>query len=182
MKIDANKVIEERLAACMGLDKYVVIMHQVMEVDVSKDAVFQRRFNSFYMVRRNAAWRKVYYELFESMKSKPATFAEIITTLYEQTGNVEASFSSKMLATLYPDKPLWDRHVVRNLRLHLTGRTKQKQLENAIELYAKIEKWYGDFLSTSDAKECLAVFDRALPRYTSISDVKKIDFFLWSIR
>lgn len=182
MKIDANKIIEERLAASMGLDKYDEIMRQVNTVDVSRDADFQRQFNGFYIVRRNADWRKIYYELFETMKTKPATFAIIIMKLFEKTGNIEASFSSKMLATLNPDKPIWDRYVVQNLGLRLTGKSKQEQLENAIELYSDIEKWYSNFLGTDDAKECLTVFDVTLPRYTWLSDVKKIDFFLWSIR
>lgn len=110
MKIDANKIIEERLAASMGLDKYDEIMRQVNTVDVSRDADFQRQFNGFYIVRRNADWRKIYYELFETMKTEPVTFAIIITKLFEKTGNIEASFSSKMLATLNPDKPIWDRY------------------------------------------------------------------------
>lgn len=182
MKIDANKIIEERLATSMGLDKYYQIMHRVNSANVSNDADFQRQFNGFYIVRRNADWRKVYYELFETMKTEPATFAKIITTLFEKTGNIEASFSSKMLATLYPDKPILDRYVVQNLGLQLTGKSKQDRLENAITLYSDIEKWYSDFLGTDDSKECLAVFNRTLPKYSWLSDVKKVDFFLWSIR
>ena len=182
MKIDANKIIEERLAASMGLDKYDDIMHRVNSVNVSRDADFQRQFNGFYIVRRNAEWRKIYYEQFETMKTEPATFAIIITKLFEKTGNIEASFSSKMLGTLNPDKPIWDRYVVQNLGLRLTGKSKQEQLENAIKLYSDIEKWYSNFLGTDDAKECLTVFNCTLPRYTWLSDVKKVDFFLWSIR
>ena len=182
MKIDANKLIEERIYVGLGLDKYNFIMRRVKSVDVSADAIFQKQFNGYYQVRRNDTWRKVYYDLFEAMKTKPATFAEIITTLYEKTGNIEASFSSKLLSTLYPDKPIWDQYVVQNLGLQLTGKSKQIQLNNAIALYAAIEKWYDSFLGTDDAKECITVFDRTLPKYTWLSDTKKIDFFLWSMR
>ena len=182
MKIDAKKLIEERLAVSMGLDKYGIIINRVNAVNVSKDTDFQRQFNGLYGVRRNSEWRKIYYDLFEKMKAGPATFAKIITALFEKTGQIEASFSSKMLATLHMDKPIWDRHVVQNLGLLLTGKNKQEQLENAIALYFDIEKWYSNFLGTNDAKKCLSIFDSALPRYTWLSDVKKIDFFLWSIK
>ena len=128
MKLDANKIIEERLAASLGLDKYDQIMHRVNFVNVSNDTDFQRQFNGFYIVRRNADWRKVYYELFETMKTEPAAFSKIITTLFEKTGNIEASFSSKMLATLYSDKPILDSHVVQTLGLQLTGKSKQDRL------------------------------------------------------
>lgn len=182
VSIDAKKILEERLASSLGLDKYSRIMQKFKEVNVSMDKDFQREFNGFYIVRRNAEWRKIYYDLFERMKTEEATFSKIITYLFERTGNIEASFSSKMLATIYPDRPIWDQYVVRNLNLKLTGKTKQETLNNAIMLYSDIEDWYHGFLQTEDAKECIAVFNSMLPKYSWVSDLKKVDFFLWSIR
>jgi len=182
INFDVNKIFQERLAASMGLDKYQFIMEQVKKIDVSLDADFQRTFNGFYIVRRNEAWRKVYYEYFEAVKGGTPTFASILTHLYECTGNIEPSFSSKMLATICPDKPIWDRYVVQNLSMELVGTTKEERLANAIALYADMEKWYADFLKTDKAKECIEVFDRVMPDYKHISDIKKIDTILWSIR
>lgn len=46
-----------------------------------------------------------------------------------------------------------------------------------------VKQWHLEkYLSTSEAKEQLALFDRYLPEYSWLSDVKKIDFMLWSIR
>lgn len=182
INFDVNKVFQERLAASMGLDKYQFIIEKVKETDVSMDVDFQRIFNGFYIVRRNEAWRKVYYKCFENVKGSAPTFASILTHLYECTGNIEPSFSSKMLATILPDKPIWDRYVVQNLNLELVGRTKEERLANAIALYANIEKWYADFLQTDKAKECIEAFDRVMPDYKHISSIKKIDCILWSIR
>ena len=67
MNFDVNKVFQNRLAESMGLDKYQYIMEQVKITDISADADFQRTFNGFYIVRRNEAWRKVYYEHFEKV-------------------------------------------------------------------------------------------------------------------
>ena len=39
-----------------------------------------------------------------------------------------------------------------------------------------------EFLETDKARECIAVFDLALPNYSWISDIKKVDAILWSIR
>ena len=182
INFDVNKVFQERLAASMGLDKYQFIMEQVKKTDVSIDADFQRTFNGFYIVRRNEAWRKVYYEHFENVKGSTPTFASILTHLYECTGNIEPSFSSKMLATIFPDKPIWDRYVVQNLNMELVGTTKEERLANAIALYADMEKWYAVFLQTDKAKECIEAFDRVMPDYKHISSIKKIDSILWSIR
>ncbi len=182
INFDVNKIFQERLASSMGLDKYQFIMEQVKKTDVSTDTVFQRTFNGFYIVRRNETWRKVYYDHFESVKGSTPTFASILTHLYEHTGNIEPSFSSKMLATIFPDKPIWDRYVVQNLNMELVGATKEERLSNAIALYADMEKWYADFLQTDKAKECIEAFERVMPDYKHISSVKKIDSILWSIR
>ena len=182
MNFDVNKVFQDRLASSMGLDKYLYIIDQLGKTDVSNDADFQRTFNSFYVVRRNEAWRKVYYQLFEQVKTGTPTFASILTYMYEFTGNIEPSFSSKMLATIFPEKPIWDKYVLQNLNMELVGTTKQKRLDNAIALYADIEKWYDTFLGTNKAKECIEVFDNVIPDYQHISSIKKIDSILWSVR
>ena len=70
MNIDVKEILQNKLAASLGLDKYQYIMTHVMETDVSADEDFQRIFNGFYIVRRNEQWRKVYYSYFEEVKKK----------------------------------------------------------------------------------------------------------------
>lgn len=182
MKIDARKILENRLVTSMGLDKYARIMSAVRNVDVSKDEDFQHTFNGFYIVRRNGDWRKIYYNLFEHYKTENSAFGEVLLILFRETGNIEPSFTSKMLATLDPQKPIWDRYIIQNLRLKLSGNTKEEKLHCTIALYAKIEQWYMDYLNTTEARECISVFDNSLPSYSWLSDIKKIDCLLWSIR
>ncbi len=74
IRIDAEKVIETRIAESMGGDKYKKIMDRVRRADVSSDREFQRTFNSFYRIRRNEEWRKAYYNLFEELKSSKTVF------------------------------------------------------------------------------------------------------------
>ena len=50
------------------------------------------------------------------------------------------------------------------------------------DLYDQMRSWYADFLQTENGKDCTIEFDRTLPGYVWMSDVKKIDFYLWSIR
>lgn len=87
-----------------------------------------------------------------------------------------------MLATIDSTKPIWDQYVLKNLNLELKGKTQKEKLENAIRLYSEIEKWYNDFLQTQKAVECIKVFDKIFPDYVHVSDIKKIDTILWSIR
>lgn len=182
MQINVKEILEKRLAESLGLDKYRYIMDHVLEVDISKDKDFQRVFNGFYIVRRNEEWREIYYDYFERMKDKEVSFSEIINYLYEKTGNIEPSFSSKMLATIDSQKPIWDRYVVQNLNIKLDGGTKEEKIENAIQLYAEMEKWYAEYMASDDGKACIQGFNDALPTYKWVSDIKKIDALLWSIR
>lgn len=182
LQFNPSEVLEKRLASSLGLDRYAEIMRKARIVDISTDHDFQHLFNAFYRVRRNEDWRKTYYALFEEMKHGVPNFEAILRILYEKTGNIEASFSSKMLATLCPEKPIWDRYVLENLGLKLDGSSKEQQLRNAVLLYKEIENWYFSFLTTDNAQACLEAFDNTFHRFTWISDIKKIDCFLWSIR
>ena len=136
----------------------------------------------FYRVRRNAEWGKCYYKIFEQAKKEHYFFADVIGCLYVETGNIEASFSSKMIATIDPNKPIWDQYVLQNLGLELKGKNPRERVENAILIYDRIERWYKDYLTTEEARKNIKEFDRWLPSYSWIPDIKKIDYLLWSKR
>ena len=120
--------------------------------------------------------------MFLTAKAHRYSFEQIITALFNATGNVEASFSSKMLATIDDSKPIWDQYVLQNLGLELTGKAQEEKLQNAIALYDAILSWYDKYLQTDEAQENIQEFDRWLPQYSWISSVKKIDCLLWSKR
>lgn len=175
--INAKEVLQAQLARGLGLDRYAEIMHGD---PASPD--FQRAFNGYYRIRRNEEWRKCYYDLFAKARAGHYSFEQIITELYRLTGNVEASFSSKMLATIDASKPIWDQYVLQNLGLELMGKTQEEKLQNAVTLYDQIVTWYSDYLTTDEARENIMEFDRLLPEYAWVSDTKKIDCLLWSKR
>ena len=170
-------VMRNLLASSIGLDKYSTIINTYKNVDVSNDIKFQRNFNGFYVIRRNIDWLNNYYTLFERVKGQETTFEEILRELYDLTnGRIEASFSSKMYATLYPEKPIWDQFVLKFLRLKMPDGNSEIRLKAAIVLYSDIEEWYKEFLCKENAKLCLALFDEIFPDYKWVSDIMKIDF------
>ena len=175
--INAAEILHAQLARSLGLDRYAEIMAgDPMCPD------FQRAFNGYYRVRRNESWRRQYYALFVKARKERYTFEQILTSLFQVTGNVEASFSSKMLATIDASKPIWDQYVLQNLGLELIGKAQEEKLKNAVFLYGRIERWYADYLTTAEAKDAIAAFDQLLPDYAWVSDIKKIDCLLWSKR
>ena len=70
--LNPHRIIEARIAESMGFDKYKMIIENVRKVDVSADLDFQRTYNGFYRIRRNAEWRAAYSIMASLKKSKTA--------------------------------------------------------------------------------------------------------------
>lgn len=163
----------------IGIRKYNWIMSRVHEADVSADGEFQKFYNGFYRMRqRPADFYKTYYAFLEENKDNRAlTFEKVLTHLYEETGSIHASFSSKLLATINPDMPIWDKFVLQNLGLRTPYYYEKDRLQKTVLLYQRICDWY----KSEEAMEKLQFFNEMFPN-TEISDVKKIDFILWATR
>ena len=159
--------------------KYAWIMKKFAEGDCGEE--FRKRYCGFYRVRRDAAWRNSYFCLMEKFrKRKGVSFGEILRALHKETGQVEASFASKMLATLDDRMPIWDSRVLAALSIKSGGKTAEEKMDNAIRRYDRITKWYVDFQNSERATGMIREFDEAFPGLRGISVVKKIDFLLWA--
>jgi hypothetical protein len=179
IKIKEN-IFEEVLAAALGLDKYEAIIAH----NESTNITFRRKFNAYFRVRRNPSWQKSFYNLFDTLwSSKNVSFESIIRNLYEKTGQVEPSFSSKMLHVLNPVMPIWDKYVLKNLgfKTSLRGSPEDK-IKEAIDIYNSIIEFYLDYLKSNDGKVFVNKFNLHLPIYSHLSDLKKLDAILWKIR
>ncbi|MBR7069574.1 MAG: molybdenum cofactor biosynthesis protein MoaE [Oxalobacter sp.] len=166
------------------IECYFNIIKTIDSTNVTTNLEFQRKFNHFYRVRRNKEWRDIFYSLMEKCKSnKNITFEYIIKEFYDKTQRVEASFSSKILASLNPSMPIFDSIVLKKLNI------KSKILKNAddrmsqrISQYNCIVDFYKGFLTTEKAGKYISKFDAEFPEFKSIINTKKIDFLLWGSR
>ena len=176
--LDPHRIIETRIAESMGFDKYKMSIEHVRKVDVSADLDFQRTYNGFYRIRRNAEWRAAYYGIFEEIKNSSPTFEQIIRTLYRDTGNIEASFSSKMLATIRPEMPILDQFVLTFFNLIIEGYTPEERINSAMEVYRKIVEEESKMLKDPTVKKEVKQFKEYFMDY-KISDVKALDYMIW---
>ena len=166
----------------LALDKYNYIKENIYKCDISKDNEFQKVFNAFYRVRRDEKWRKVFYTYFESIKDKKnITFEEIVSYMYKKTGNIEASFCSKLLSTINPNMPIWDQYVLANLYLYVKGKTKVEKLKDTIAVYNKIIEIENNKLKQKDIQQAIKDFKEYFPEY-NLSDIKILDYILWNSR
>lgn len=147
----------------------------------------RRRFNAYYGVRRNAAWRTAFYERFEAAKHSPDTgidlFAASVRDLAARTGRVEASFVSKLVATLDPEYPIID-SVVRQWLVPLTEAPPFKaSVDSVITYYEWLTNFMAEVVVSREAQAWTKAFDETFPTRpgeTAISAMKKLDFLIWA--
>ena len=164
-----------------GLDRYLWLQRRVRLCDVSTNVEFQRCFSGFYKVRRNSQWRSVYFGLLESSKTKRIEFPEALTEINRRTGRIEASFASKLIATLDPAKPVIDKFILEHFELRLPGWGLPDREAKTISLYSNLCDKYSALIQSPTGRMILELFDSRYP-CAAVTELKKIDLVLWQIR
>jgi hypothetical protein len=157
-----------------GIAKYILIMESLYAVNVSSDAAFQRLYNAFYRVqRRPRNWYQAYFQLMEELKKTRPSFPRVLTELNARLGKYEPSFSSKLVATIDPWKPVWDEFVLKNTEHTPPAYTSPTKHDEAVVCYNSIQTWYMRFMATDEAKNWIRLFNGNVPSYYKITDVKR---------
>lgn len=187
MILDHKTVLAEALDNAFHLQEYCSLIERINTDDFKATPEFRKSFNAFFTVRqRKPSWYDCYYSLMEQQKTTPKSFEELLRILYAENHTIEVSFVSKMMAAVNPELPIWDRYVIQNLGFlneweRFRQKTAEERIRKAVEIYDAIIHWYQEFLASENGKLCVRCFDEAVPEYKNrISDVKKIDYWLWS--
>ncbi len=169
--------------ARVGIDKYLEIMRLFPVTDVSKDSEFQRKYNNFYKMRqRTQEFYQVYYGYMQDMKGKDLEFKDALKYFHSRLNRVEASFSSKLVATHNPDLPVWDQFILKNIGIRAPAYNENRRIDKIIAIYDQIRSWYQTFLNSEKAQLMIGLFDEKVNSSHMITDLKKIDFILWQTR
>ena len=150
---------------------------------------FRTRFNGYYGVRRNAAWRAEFYAHFEYMKglepNPKVLFEGRLRALYGATGRVEASFISKAVATLHPASPVIDKVLRDRFASLVAAPAFGRGVDEALAYYAWLSAVMTGLAATAEARDWVGQFDAAFTDVAgaaAIHPVKKLDFLLWGGR
>jgi hypothetical protein len=172
-----------------GINKYLGIMKLLDDstVNVETSPEFRKAFNGFYKVRRYSTdWYNQYYGLMQSYRSKGIQpgFDQVLDEMYQLTGNLEASFSSKLVHTLNPGAVVWDKYVLANTGLKAPPQWHDmtERLQNAKVTYVILTQWFADFTDSDEGRHWIKAFDELIPEHSQLTDLKKIDFILWQLR
>jgi hypothetical protein len=165
-----------------GLDRYLWLQARRDGGDVRSDALYRKRFNAFYKVCRNRRWQDGFFDLLEGMKrARTVSFDDVLDTLYGATGRVEASFASKLVATLDPDMPVIDSMVLRNLNLRLPAFGTEQRSSGVKELHRALVTSFAEFLKTENGRYLVRRFRETYPT-ANITETKMLDLVLWQTR
>lgn len=181
-----DSFLEETLVSAYELDDYIKIMEKISAKKYDKE--FRKEFNGYYRIRQKSKqWYNCYYSLLEEQSEKNRSFREILEILYDKGGEnkVEASFASKLLASVDPEKAIWDSKVLKNIGFYNEWNNYElyhgtERIELADRIYNNINSIYNDYLLSKYGKEIIRKFDEMLPSYKEkITNIKKIDCIIW---
>lgn len=194
-----GETIGEYLLNRKSIDKYLGIMNFTSTPDFASYPEFQKMFNTFYGLNVSGGMNiKNFYSIFskyekEKAKKKIFAYTNIINDLYDPTigtGRVEKSFASKMLHTFDPNEPIIDSVVLKKLlndpdtAPFFEGIKKSGSFTvgNSIDLHNALKKcYYEKLIPFAKGIGYFMEFDKLFPGAKSISETKKIDFYLWAM-
>ena len=209
--INIDKVKQNLKKRKSKIRSYVFVMKNRNTIDEND---IQKKYKYLYVLRtdsrRNEEFCNEYFKyLKENLSNGKLKFEEVIDKVSELSGMVEASFSSKLLATINPDMAIWDKNVLWELKeeieafdkekkyisiykkgYKLKGATKEDRIKSAMIIYNQLEKILNDKVKNTIGKKYISIFDETFKEMFEgdkdmdyeISDIKKIDFVLWSLK
>lgn len=162
-----------------ALEKYRWLQRTLHERDVSVDGEYQRRFSAFYRVRRNSEWRQSFFRTLQDKKGIGVSFPEALQILLAKTGRFEASFASKLVATVDPEQPVIDSIVLGFVHKRLPTLGAPNRFERLVDLHEWLRHWYRDLLGHEEGMAILGAFRQRYPAAADVTDTKAIDFVIW---
>ena len=181
--MNKTKVVQAIEKARKGIAQYLEIMAMFPSVNAARDQAFQKKFNAFYRIRqRSARWYQAYFGFMQGCKGSKPCFNDVLDYFKLVLGRYEPSFSSKLVATLDPEQPIWDAFVLKNTFTKIPSYGCKNKFEQAKSAYASIKEWYKQLVLSDEGRNIIKVFNEAISEHASITNVKKIDFVLWQTR
>jgi hypothetical protein len=129
----------------------------------------------------------MFYQRFENAKlsslNSSDLFQQTLMLIHEDTGRVEASFVSKLVATLRPETPIIDSV----LRGWLSKYTDSPAFGGSVATASEYYQWLSDVMrniaTSQQAQEWFELFDDAFlgnGHGETVSTTKKLDFLIWA--
>ncbi len=187
--IECSDYILERLEVeKLRLSDYNYLQGSLLATNVVEDKNYQRIYKRYYAMDKlgwNSEWDESYFSLLERMKYYDhVLFPVILSDLRDTTGRIETSFGSKLIATINPEMPVYDKWVRENLGLKppYPAMAVKRRRHRFIEIYSELQLKSSEITGDDKFRKLSAGFDQRFPVYKHFTDIKKLDLFLWQAR
>ena len=148
---------------------------------ISNNEKFKHKYKLFYKMYLAPSFSPEFYDKYfkyleENYENKNLKFEDVLNHISNLSNRVETSFSSKLLATINPDRAIWNKKIRNKLNIK-----DAKTIDDAIILYKELEDKVKNYEYTNEYIEIFdETFKNILP-IEKITPIKKIDFVLWSL-
>ena len=168
------------------LSQYLKLQERFAKIhNPEHDLEFCKSFAGYYRVRRNAVWRGAYFTMMGELRDDPPDFRTCLARLFGATDRIEPSFTSKLLATIDPHRPVLDSVVLGHLGLRLpTWGSSQDRIEKAANIYDTLTRCMGAFVASNAGKLAVEAFRGYSPDFqkAQVTDTKIVDLVFWQTR
>ena len=168
------------------LSRYDHLQRLLPIINVAEDREYQTTFNGYYRMQRRARdWYSFFFSVLEREKLNQAvSFRQTLEEIYRSRHSVEPSFCSKLIATIRPDKPVYDKYVRTNLSLVIPRPSEpaEQRIQKLAGVYSGLEAQMAMLTQSEAFQELKRRFDSKFPSYIHFTDMKKLDLLLWQYR
>ncbi len=189
-----EELIKDDTHKSSHLDQYLA----TLKIEDACMEDYQKNYTAYYNLRRDKIWLMYYYDfLFLNKNNKTLTFEDVIKYLLKvpcKTASssknpnglrygLECSFGSKLLHTIDPNFPIWDSRVRNALLIPEAdvNWSMEDRVRYSIDTYKELTTAYHNFINSEQGQYCIEVFNNKFSEYKDISNVKKIDYYLFTI-
>lgn len=194
MRIDLEKItLRQKMTIAKGLCEYEYIMNNWQNNNLDfKEVYYEFYLKSRWSVMSKQNNKDKYFDELQDISPNDDLMG-IIDCLKERMEghSFEFSISSKLLHTRNSAMPIYDSKIRAYLMkeenvpfwwnvTHSSAPRRTSDREKIKHDWVELCNWYTKFLSSSEGKKWIEWFDSNFPSYTSISDVKKVDFIIFA--
>ena len=170
--------------------QYLWLRENIQKADLAPSSEFRRRFIRFYQVRGLVGKHPdVLFNFLGDVRDRNPlppfadAIAEFAERLHETTKDkklrAEASFTSKVLATLDPDLPVIDKSLLDHFGLRIHRHKKDRMVE-AARVYDELHINMRNHIQSRWWSEARRRFNERFPSEAArITDMKALDFLIW---
>ena len=164
------------------LGTYYCLQKRLQKTCVATDLSYQSKYRGFYRFRGIDG--PSYFRTLQREKlNLSVCFDDVLRELSEKS--VQLSFASKLVATVNPDKPVYDSHVDEVFAAHgirfgtYYGTKLEKKLEKAIENYCLLVDTTCALVENPGFTKLRDSFDKRFRDFRKFTDIKKLDAYMW---